>query len=499
MIARALGLSRWAVRRYVEEYKSAAGQLPEEMGQKVSEELIDAIISAPAYDSSGRERRKLTDEMAEKINAYLKDNERKKSSGLHKQLMKAIDVYEALKEDGYDIGYTTVCNYIRLHQKKRPEAFIRQLYLPGEVCEFDWGEVKLQIADQWRKYNLAVFTSAYSNYRWACLFHRQDSSSFQQAHVDFFTSTQGVFRTLVYDNMRVAISKFVGHHEKQASEALLKMSSYYKFGFRFCNIRKGNEKGHVERSVEYIRRKAFARKDSFSSIGQANEWLDSCCHKLNQQAPIQDRYKEESAYLQAAPPGFDCSAVHVLRVDKYSTISYSGNRYSVPDHLVGKQLMVKIYTDKIICYTQEKDKVATHNRSYQALSWIIELNHYLSTFKKKPGALASSVALDRAQEGLKRIYEQHYQQQAKDFIDLLFYIQEGQIQLKRVEKGIEQLIALGCRQITTDKIKTLCEQKPSSGPLKPADDDISKHSQAQLALLSSLMPNHESMQKGAVQ
>ena len=42
-----------------------------------------------------------------------------------------------------------------------------------------------------------------------------------------------------------------------------------------------NEKGHVERSVEYVRRKAFAPKDSFASAIEAQEWLDSILNKLN--------------------------------------------------------------------------------------------------------------------------------------------------------------------------------------------------------------------------
>ena len=60
--------------------------------------------------------------------------------------------------------------------------------------------------------------------------------------------------------MRLVIKKFVGRNEKEPTEALLKLSLYYRFNFRFCNVRSGNEKGHVERSVEVIRRKAFSKK-----------------------------------------------------------------------------------------------------------------------------------------------------------------------------------------------------------------------------------------------
>ena len=38
------------------------------------------------------------------------------------------------------------------------EAFVRQSYAPGIVCEFDWGEIKLHIKDHPVRLQLAVFT-----------------------------------------------------------------------------------------------------------------------------------------------------------------------------------------------------------------------------------------------------------------------------------------------------------------------------------------------------
>jgi len=74
-------------------------------------------------------------------------NEKKLRNGMRKQLLKKKDIYEYLQDQGYDIGYTTICNYIQ-KKENRPsskEAFIRQEYQPGESCEFDWGEIKLEI------------------------------------------------------------------------------------------------------------------------------------------------------------------------------------------------------------------------------------------------------------------------------------------------------------------------------------------------------------------
>ncbi|MBN2480602.1 MAG: hypothetical protein JXB19_02590 [Bacteroidales bacterium] len=91
--------------------------------------------------------------------------------------MKKIEILEYLQEKGYDIGYTTVCNTIIEKEAKRKEAFIRQKYHPGGVCEFDWGEVKLEVEGQWQTLYMAVFTPAMSNYHYAMLFHRQDTTS----------------------------------------------------------------------------------------------------------------------------------------------------------------------------------------------------------------------------------------------------------------------------------------------------------------------------------
>ena len=47
---------------------------------------------------------------------------------------------------------------------------------------------------------------------------------------------------------------------------MIYLSNDYQFKIRLCEPRKGNEKGHVERSVEFIRRKAFASTYRFSSL-----------------------------------------------------------------------------------------------------------------------------------------------------------------------------------------------------------------------------------------
>lgn len=480
-----LGLHRSTVRKYLKEYQKARENIPD--SKKVDESLISELVKAPRYNSYNRGKRKLTSEITKEIDQLLVLNDQKKSQGLHKQILKKIDILEYLAEKGYDIGYTTICNYISEKNNKTKEAYIRQVYKPGEVCEFDWGEVKLFINGKIRALNMAVFTPALSNYRHAILFYRQDSSSFQQAHVNFFDHIKGVYHTMVYDNMRVAIRRFVGPKEKEPTEALLKLSMYYHFGFRFCNVRKGNEKGHVERSVEYIRRKAFSIKDSFTSLEEANQWLQRTCNRINTtynrftkgKKPM-ELFKQEKAYLYAAPASFDCAHIEQCRADKYSTISYATNRYSVPDYLVGEIIDIKIYPDKITCYHQNK-KVCEHERGYGRHDWHILLGHYLNTLQTKPGALAGSQALKSAPENVKAIHEKFFKNDPKEFIGLLLFSRENSYDFTVIEQAINRLINICPHDISVDKIKALCLQKDAPAITSPNNNDpISDYSKQQL-------------------
>ena len=214
-ISRELKISRKTARKYISEHEGGMGP------KDVAAHLEQGLPLKPRHKSQNRSKRALTPEIEQEINPCLKRNKEKINTGVRKQIMKKIDIFDYLQEKNYLISYPTVCNYIRNTEKQGKESFIKQLYQAGETCEFDWGEVKIHINGKLQALNMAVFTSAYSNYRFAKLFYRQDSSAFSQSHIDFFSYTGGVHKTMVYDNMRAAVAKFVGHSEKTAHKGLI--------------------------------------------------------------------------------------------------------------------------------------------------------------------------------------------------------------------------------------------------------------------------------------
>jgi transposase len=428
-IVRKTNKSRNTVRDYIRAHEKQLSKLEKTSRKDKILSLIEDLVKEPKYDSSNRSKRKLTKEIIEEINSCLEKNKQKKCQGKHKQLMKKIDIYEYLISKGYDIGYTTVCNYIREHKKESKEAYIKQVYKPGETLQFDYGEVKLKIDGEDRSFDLALFTTGYSFYSYAKLYENKKMENFLDAHVNAFEHFEGVHNEIVYDNLKQAVRRFVGPTEKEATEDLIKLSLYYKFKYRFCNVRRGNEKGKVERSVEFVRRRAFSIKDEFSSLEEANQYLQEKLNNLNKikksrfnnKSPF-DRLNEEKEYLKKLMPTYDISRDKECRVNKYSFITIDQNKYSVPDYLVGKFVMAKIYSERIKIYFQD-DLVAEHKRCYRVHKCMIDIDHYLFTLKRKPGALKNSLAFEKIAPEIKNIYQMFYNNNSttktKEFIELL--------------------------------------------------------------------------------
>ena len=495
-LSRELGLSLTTIKKYLKAHEAEMTQ----SGQDASELPLHGIVQLPFYNSSKRKKRKFTTTIIAAIDEHLVKNQKKKDQGRHKQLMKAKDIHEALNKAGHDIGYRSVCRYVREQTAKSKEVFIRQQYTPGQATEFDWGEVKLSINGKTKTFMLAVFTSCFSNHRWARLYHRQDTSSFLDSHAQYFSFTGGVQGQVVYDNMRTAVRQFaIRNTDKKPTTALLQMSCYYKFDYRFCNARKGNEKGHVERSVEYVRRKAFAPLDDFDSIASANAHLLQTCEYLNQKpltgktTPIQTVFEEELQHMKTPPPPFDSAELTRLRVDKYSCVKVDTNWYSVAEGYVGQMIDVKIYPNKILAYSPKNEIIATHVRKTTRYEYFIKIGHYLKTLVTKPGALAGSVGLRQADLKLQNIFSTHFSNRPKLFVDLLLYLRKFQHNLEAFSIAINQCLTVCPHQeVSVDKVKIFLQKKDQeyefSPPLKDAQSlEIAAQCARQLSAQQSLI------------
>ena len=58
----------------------------------------------------------------------------------HSVPFSAQQIYQRLREEGFDGGFTIVKDYVRKVRPARREAFLKLSFAPGECAQVDWGE-----------------------------------------------------------------------------------------------------------------------------------------------------------------------------------------------------------------------------------------------------------------------------------------------------------------------------------------------------------------------
>ena len=413
-VARELGIDKKTVNKYWNEYKDNLKKLKETTDATEISKIQENITSAPKYNSENRIRKKVTPEFLNALEKILEDEEKKiKILGTNKQALTKQQIYELLKKQGFSLSYSTVVLEMKRIKNSGNECFIRQDYDFGDRLEYDFGEVKLVINGMTKKYYIAVLSSPAGNFRWCYLYDNCKKDVFLDSHVRFFEMIGGVWKEVVYDNMRNVVSKFIGKNEKELNEDLVKLSLYYGFDINVTNAFSGNEKGYVEGSVKYLRNKIFATNYKFNSEEAAIEYMESQLMKLNENSKIE----EEKKKLKTTKPPLELAEIRKNFVNKYSFVQIENNFYSVPEYLVGLSVTSKIYYNKILIYSNN-EFVCEHKKLDGNKKISADIRHYLKTLTFKPGALKNSYVL-KSNPKLKSIFDKYYTNNPKKFIDII--------------------------------------------------------------------------------
>lgn len=70
---------------------------------------------------------------------------------------------------------------------------------------------------------------------------------------------------MVFDNMSTVVKRIIKPNDKEFTDDIIKLSTYYGFKINTCNIKAGNEKGHVENSGKLVRKELFSLNYEFES------------------------------------------------------------------------------------------------------------------------------------------------------------------------------------------------------------------------------------------
>ena len=286
--------------------------------------------------------------------------------------LRATRIYEMVRQRGYP---GSVIQVRRLARRLRPETnrtvYRRVVTLPGESAQVDWGTFgKVRIGQGTRTVSGFVMVLGYSRALAALFTHDQTLESFLRGHVDAFEALGGAARNLVYDNLRSAVLDRRGA-AVQFHPRLLDLAGHYHFAPRPCTPGRGNEKGKIERQIQYLRHAFFAARpfrDLDDINAQFRRWRDEVAHRRRHpdqpDRSVADVWAEEKPRLLPLPAHpFETDLVRVVRSGKTPYVRFDRNSYSIPHTHVRKPLTLVAGATRIRILDGQTE-LANHHRTY---------------------------------------------------------------------------------------------------------------------------------------
>jgi len=300
-------------------------------------------------------------------------------------------IFERLRDEyGYSGGITQVKEAVASYRHHHQEVFMPLSHPPGR-SQFDFGHALMRIGGVLCKATLAATALPYSDAFHYSAYPRENTETFQAAHVAAFSFFGGVPIRTDYDNSKIVVAKIIGK-ERELTREFLRLESHYLFDHHFCHVRRGNEKGVVEGIVGYGRRNFLVPVPSFETWADANAYLEQRCRDdLARRVRGQTQTKAEllevdrAALLPLPTAVFEARRVVKTRANSLSLVRFDRNDYSVPTAFAHHEVTAigGIEEVRIVCGSQV---VATHPRCWDKERITFDPRHYLALLERKPGA-----------------------------------------------------------------------------------------------------------------
>jgi transposase len=306
--------------------------------------------------------------------------------------LRATRLFEMARDRGYRGSVVQLRRYVAtVRPALRSEAYLRLQTLPGEQAQVDWGHFgTIRVGHARRALSCFVMVLSWSRAIFARFALDQTLESFQRGHVEAFAALGGVPRTILYDNLKSVVLERAGDHVR-FNEAMLFFAGHYHFAPKPCAPYRGNEKGKVERTIQYLRDGFFAAR-RFSSVQDLNAqlaaWIERTAHARKvpgdpESRLVRDALLEERPRLLALPEHpYDCHATRWVTSGKQPYVRFDRNDYSIPHHLVGKPLVL-VATEDEVRITNGSHVFATHRRSWDEKQVIEDPAHIEELAREK--------------------------------------------------------------------------------------------------------------------
>ena len=389
-----------------------------------------------------------------------------------KQQHTAKRIFERLRDEhGFTGGYTIIKDYVRERRRRSREVFIPLAHDPGHA-QVDFGEATAVIAGGDCKIHVFAMDLPHSDACFVRAYRAETSEAFCDGHVAAFAFFDGIPRSILYDNTKLAVARILGDGTRQRTRVFSELQSHYLFEDRFGRPGKGNDKGKVEGLIGLMRRNFLVPIPRVESIEALNAHLVARCRdrqaaKLRgHEETIGERLeRDRAAFLSLPPTPYDACDRRPGRVTSLSLVRYKANDYSVPVAYGYREVLIRGYVDRVVI-SCSAETIARHPRSYEREDLIFDPLHYLPLLERKIGALDQAAPLrgwelPEAFATLRRLLEARMGKAGKrEYVQVLRLMET--FRASDVEAAVREALKLGAIGVDAVKHLLLCriERRP---------------------------------------
>jgi transposase InsO family protein len=272
-------------------------------------------------------------------------------------------------------------------------ATLSQVHRPGEVMQTDgtWlTELDVTIRGQPLKHLLIHCVLPYSNWEWGAIAQSESLLAVQRGLQSSLLKLGYVPAYHQTDNSSAAVCQVQGMagQEPIYTQGYLELLNHFGLKPRTIAVGCPQQNGDIEASNGHLKQ-ALAQhlllrsSRDFDTLADYEAFVEQVMNKRNQRR--QHRLQEELAVMKplTAPPLWPYQEVR-LKVNRGSLIRVQHNVYSVPTHLIGQEVTVRIFEWHLEVYyrqTQVEWLPRLVGQNKQQLNY----RHLIDSLLRKPG------------------------------------------------------------------------------------------------------------------
>jgi len=295
---------------------------------------------------------------------------------------------ELWRQHGIEVSLRTVERAVapqRRMLEAEKQATTRYETAPGRQLQIDFGSTVLSVGGEKVRVYVFVATLGYSRRPYVALFLHEKQAAWFAGLEGAFRYFGGVPKEVLLDNAKPLVETHdVRSGEVVFNDRLAAFARHWGFQPRACKPYRARTKGKDENGVGYVKKNALAGH-TFSSLaaveGHLQWWMrevaDQRIHGTTGEPPIArfDRAEREALKPLDGRSDFQPTREVGRRVSKDCSIELDTNAYSVPWHLIGEDVRVRVSSGTVVV-VHGTTEVARHRECQGRRQRITDSEHF---------------------------------------------------------------------------------------------------------------------------